>query len=139
MKECLIIGPTTALTYKDVYPLLIDKTLFVTERGINFITINQNLKTLWYSTLPRSVDMSRRQLTKTYNPDDYPTYDNAPDIIECANKKDIPIDYSRKIGVPVTFFCFYPELPYEILEYRRDLKLNGKNMFPRLIIRRKQL
>ena len=139
MKDCLIIGPTTALTYKDVYPLLIDKTLFVTERSIHFMDINPNLKTLWYSTLSRSVDMSRRQLTKTYNPDDYPTYDNAPDIIECTNKKDIPINYQDKIAVPVTFFYYYPELPYEILEYRGDLKLNGKNMFPRLIIRRKTL
>ena len=139
MKDCLIIGPGTALTYKEVYPLLIDKTLFVTERSIHFIDINPNLKTLWYCTLSRSVDMRKRKLTKTYTPDNYPTYDNAPDIIECTNKKDIPIDYQGKIGVPVTFFYYYPELPYEILEYRGDLKLNGKNMFSRLIIRRKQL
>lgn len=82
--------------------------------------------------------MKRRQLTKTYNPDDYPTYDNAPDIIECGNKSNIPVDYTGKIGVPISFFCYYPELPYEILEKRGDLVLNGKRLFERLIIRRKR-
>jgi hypothetical protein len=138
MKDCLIIGPTTALMYNDVYPLLRDKVLTVTERSVDFYE-DTHQEGNWFATLVRSVDMRRRQLTKTYNPDDYPRYDNAPEIIECTNKKDIPIDYQDKIGVPITFFYYYPELDYEILEYRGDLKLNGKNMFARLIIRRKQL
>lgn len=137
MKDCLIIGPTTALMYNDIYPLLKDKILMVTERSVNFL-FNTHVMGNWYSTLKRSVDMKRRQLNKTYNPDDYPTYDNAPDIIECSNKSNIPIDYDGKIGVPVSFFFYYPELPYEILEKRGDLVLNGKRLFERLIIRRKK-
>lgn len=136
MKDCLIIGFPTALMYKDVYPLLRDKILTVTERSVNFYE-DTHVKGNWYTTLPRSVDMSRRQLTKTYNPDDYPRYENAPEIIECNNKSKIPVDYPDKIGVPISFFYYYPELPYEILEKRGDLVLNGKQMFERLIIRRK--
>lgn len=138
MKNCLIIGPTTALMYKDIYPLLKDKILTVTERAINKFYQADHMKSVWFTTLSRSVDMRRRQLTKTYNPDNYPRFDNATDIIECTNKKDIPIDYTGKIGVPVTFFYYYPELDYEILEKRGDLVLNGKRLFARLIIRRKQ-
>lgn len=137
MKPCLIIGPVTALTYKEVYPLLIDKILTVTERAIHFNPEAEDIHGKWYTTLVRSVDMRRRQLTKNYTPEDYPTYDNVPDIIECTNKSNIPVDYPDKIGVPITFFYYYPELDYEILEYRGDLKLNGKNVFARLIIRRK--
>lgn len=138
MKDCLIIGPTTAPICKDVYPLLKDKVLTVTERAIHF-NENHNIVGRWFTTLSRSVDMSRRKLTKTYNPYDYPRYDNAPDIIECNNKSNIPVDYQDKIGVPINFFYYYPELDYEILEKRGDLVLNGKQMFARLIIRRKQL
>lgn len=138
MKDCLIIGPVTALMYNDIYPLLLNKTLTVTERAINFCE-DTHIYGNWYSTLKRSgVDMRRRQFTKAYKENDYPTYDNAPDIIECTNKSNIPIDYPDKIGVPITFFYYYPELPYEILEKRGDLKLNNKSVFERLIIRRKK-
>lgn len=138
MTDCLIIGPPTALIYKDVYPLLKDKILTVTERAVNKFYQADHMKSVWFTTLTRSVDMKRRKLTKTYNPQDYPTYDNAPDIIECTNKNKIPVDYPDKIGVPITFFYYYPELDYEILELRTDLKLNGKDMFTRLIIRKRK-
>lgn len=140
MKDCLIIGFPTALHYNDVYPLLMDKILTVTEREVPFYVENKHIGAKWFSTLNRAgINMRRRQLTKTYNSNDYQTYDNAPDIIECSNKSNIPVDYHGKIGVPISFFSYYPELDYEILEKRGDLKLNGKRLFTRLIIRRKQL
>ena len=137
MKECLIIGPATALQYKNVYPLLIKKAITVTERAIHFYKGKKDQRCYWFTTFPRFVDMSRRKLTKIFNKNDYPTYDNAPDIIECNNKSNIPIDYQGEIGVPITFLCYYPELDYEILEKLGDLKLNGKSVFERLIIKKK--
>lgn len=138
MKDCLIIGPATALLYKNVYPLLIKKAITVTERAIHFYKGGKkDERCYWFTTFHRFVDMSRRKLTKKFNKNEYPTYDNAPDIIECNNKSNIPIDYQGKIGVPITFFCYYPDLDYEILEKRGDLKLNGKSVFGRLIIRKK--
>lgn len=136
MKDCLIIGFPTALTYKDVYPLLKDKVLTVTERAIHFNPEAEDVRCYWYTTLSRSVDMRRRQLTKIYNSKDYPHYDDYP-AIECSNKSNIPIDYYGNIGVPITFLCYYPELPYEIVDGPLRPKLNGKTKFPRLIIRRK--
>ena len=138
MKDCLILGPPIAPIYQDVYPLLVKKILTVTERAVNKFYQADHMKSVWFTTLSRSVDMRRRQLTKTYNPNDYPTYDNAPEIIECTNKSKIPVDYPDKIGVPITFFYYYPELDYEILELRTDLKMNNKQLFARLIIRRKK-
>ena len=135
MKDCLIIGPVTVLMYNDVYPLLRDKILTVTERAVDFLPVLHQ-EGNWLTTLKRSADKSKRKLAKTYNPQDYPHYDNY-DAIECTYKKNIPIDYDGNIGVPITFFYWYPELDYEIVEKRGDLKLNGKQMFERLIIRRK--
>ena len=95
------------------------------------------MKSIWFTTLTRSVDMKRRQLTKAYNDKDYPRYDNY-DAVECKNKNDIPTDYMGKIGVPITFFYYYPELDYTIVETRSDLKLNGKQLFTRLIIQKRK-
>lgn len=138
MKDCLIIGPGAAMTYKEVYPLLRYKVLTVTERSIHFNPEAEDVRCYWLTTLSRSVDMIRRQLTKTYNPQDYLHYDDYP-AIECSNKSNIPIDYDGDIGVPITFFCWYPELDYEIVDGPLRPKINGKTKFPRLIIRRKQL
>lgn len=137
MKDCLIIGPVPAMTYKEVYPLLISKILTVTERSVDFYE-DTHQEGNWFTTLSRSVDMRRRQLTKTYNPQDYPHYDDYP-AIECSNKSNIPIDYPGNIGVPITFFYWYPELDYEIVDGPLRPKINGKTKFPRLIIRRKLL
>ena len=137
MKDCLIIGPVPAMTYKEVYPLLISKILTVTERSVDFYE-DTHQEGNWFTTLSRSVDMRRRQLTKTYNPQDYPHYDDYP-AIECSNKSNIPINYDGNIGVPITFFYWYPELDYEIVDGPLRPKINGKTKFPRLIIRRKLL
>lgn len=140
MKDCLIIGPVTALIYKDVYPLLRDKVLKVGIWTVGWKTEKGHIVGRWFSTFsPIIPEEKKLKLTKTYNPDDYPGFDNAPDIIECGNKSNIPIDYQGKIGVPISFFFYYPELDYEVLEHRGDLKLNGKTVYERLIIRRKQL
>lgn len=77
-------------------------------------------------------------LDKTYAPDKYQHYDNYPDIIEVRRCGDIPIDYTGIMGVPLSFFRYHPELDYEVLEHRGDLKLNGKTVYERLIIRRKK-
>ena len=136
MKACLIIGPTTVMMYKDVYPLLRDKILKVWRRKIHFTA---NLVGEWFSTFQVDrPDEKKLVLTKIYNENDYPRFDNDPEIIE-SKSKDIPVDYQGLIAVPITFFKYYDYLPYEILEKRGDLVLNGKRLFARLIIRRKQL
>ena len=136
MKDCLIIGPVHTLCRKEVVELLKKKILTVTERAIHF-NENPNIIGNWFTTLVRSVDMSKRKLTKTYNPQEYPHYDDY-DAIECTNKKNIPVDYAGKIGVPISFFFYYPELDYEIVDGPIIPKLNGKNKFMRLIIQKRK-
>ncbi len=134
MKDCLIIGPAYVFHYNDVYPLLLDKTLKVGVWTVGWGNIGCN----WFTTLQVNRPESKKlKLSKTYNPDDYPRFDNAPDIIE-SKSKDIPVDYQGLIAVPITFFKYYDYLPYEVLEHRGDLKLDGKTVYERLIIRKKQ-
>lgn len=139
MDGFIIIGPVAAITYKEVYPLLKNKILTITEREVSFYVENKHIGAKWFSTLNRVwINMSRRQLTKTYDPEKYPKYDNY-DAVECNNKNNIPINYDGNIGVPISFFFYYPELDYEIVDGPLRPKLNGKTKFPRLIIRRKQI
>lgn len=143
MKDCLLIGPVTALMYKDVYPLIIYKVFKVGVWCLKWQLSKDKpnaIASYWFTTLQvNRPEEKKLKLTKTYNPDDYPRFDNAPDIIECKKNVVIPKDYQGKIGVPITFLKYYPELDYEVIEHRGDLKLNGKTVYERLIIRRKQL
>ena len=136
MKACLILGPATAMMYKEVYPLLRDKVLKIGVWTVGWETEKGHIVGSWYTTLiPNRPEGKKLKLTRTYNEHDYPRFDNAPDIIE-SKSKDVPVDYPGLIAVPITFFKYYGYLPYEILELRTGLKLNGKNIFARLIIRR---
>lgn len=142
MKDCLIIGPAYVFHYNDVYPRLKDKVLKVGIWCIKWQLSKDKPNAAvgnWFTTLQvNRPEEKKLKLTKTYNENDYQRFDNAPDIIE-SKSKDIPIDYDGLIAVPITFFKYYDYLLYDILGKRGDLVLNGKQMFERLIIRRKQL
>ena len=91
---------------------------------------------VWYTTL----DVKRTDPfipTTTYDKDSYPVYDNY-DAIEVKPYTRIPKDYDGKMGVSFTYFFYYPDLDYEIVEKRTDLHINGKQLFQRLIIRKKR-
>lgn len=140
MKDCLIIGHPTALMYNDVYPLLRDKVLKVGVWTLNWIIVKDKsvVGAYWCTTLQVNRPEEKKLiLSKNYNQEDYPRYDNY-DAIECKKNVLIPKDYQGKMGVPISFLKYYPELDYEILELRTDLKLNGKDKFARLIIQKKK-
>lgn len=61
------------------------------------------------------------ELTKTYNPEEYPKYDNY-DAIEVSKTKNIPMDYTGLIGVPITFLNSYNPEQFEIIGLFNDYK-----------------
>ena len=125
------------MMYKDVYPLLLNKALKVGVWTVGWELGYTRMWCKWFTTLQvNRPDNKKMKLAKTYNENDYLRFDNAPDIIE-SKSKDIPVDYDGLIAVPITFFKYYDYLPYDVLELRTDLKLDGKDKFARLIIRRK--
>ena len=147
MKDCLIIGPPSAFHYEEVYNLLKNNILRLGHKGYleevaMYYTdcdgVRHRLGSCFFTTLQVRNRERHFTPTKTYNPQDYQRYDNY-DAVECKFKNDIPIDYQGKIGIPDSFWFYYPELDYEVIEHRGDLKLNGKTVYERLIIRRKQL
>ena len=88
-------------------------------------------------------------LNKRYNPQDYPTYDNYP-AIEVSKAANIPIDFMGLMGVPITAL----DMPgfmtaFELIGLSGirnmpglpggKLMLNGKAVYKRLFIRKRQL
>lgn len=96
-----------------------------------------NEKAFWYSSLTRR-SFPHLELTKTYNPTGYPKLDNY-DAIFVKRYRWIPKEYYADMAVPITYLTIYNPQEYEIVKKVTDAKLNGKRLFTRLIIRRKQL
>ena len=92
----------------------------------------------WYENVAR-VKFNAPQLTKKYNAEEYPKFDNI-EAINVNRVKKIPYDYEGIMGVPITFLSwYYPQ--YEIVGIEGNGKccpmVNGKAKFARVLIKKK--
>ena len=110
----------------------------------------------WYTNLDFAKRHNKLILWKKYTPEEYPTYDNY-DAIECGHSDQVPCDYDGVIGVPISFlngfYCpeqftivgitYSTDTANEVEQLRTDDKhrhvgiLNGKEKYPRILIRKK--
>jgi hypothetical protein len=83
----------------------------IDEDGNRIVSSNN---TCWFTNM----DIAKRHedlvLYKTYNPTEYPKYDNY-DAIEVSRTNDIPVDYDGLMGVPITFLEKYNPKQFEII------------------------
>jgi hypothetical protein len=68
----------------------------------------------WFTNLDINKRHEEMILYKTYNPAEYPHYDNY-DAIEVSKTTEIPMDYEGVIGVPITFLNKYNPEQFEIV------------------------
>ena len=97
---------------------------------------------VWWTNLNHNRRNEPLVLYKKYIPQDYPKYDNY-DAIEVAKVTEIPYDYYGVIGVPISILHKYNPEQFEIIKFRKgdddkDLSINGKCPYFRILIRRKQ-
>lgn len=171
-KQFLIMGSLNAITYKEVFQLIKGNLLWfgpsirsgdrefgvpddyplnaagcrIDDKGNKYIRVKG---VRWFTNLDYKERHEDLILYETYNPEDYPTYDNY-DAIEVSKTKEIPKDYDGVMGVPVTFLDKYNKDQFEILGcnrgigqdpngiYGRGSFLNGKETFKRLFIRKRR-
>ena len=102
----------------------------------------------WFTNL----DISKRDedliLYKTYNEEEYPTYDDY-DAINVGKVAEIPMDYKGKMGVPITFLGKYNPAQFEIIgldryvedntNYGKRFSVNGRETYARIIIKNKKI
>ena len=151
-KRCLIIGNQNAFAYKEIFPLIKDNKLWT---GYNMVkefnqpdgSVKKFGNVCWFTNMMISKRNEELVLTKSYNPIDYPKYDNY-DAIEVGKVANIPKDYYGVMGVPITFLDKYNPEQFEILGNSRyhdgnnvadDINfVNGKQKYNRVLIRRKK-
>lgn len=166
-KKFLIIGNINAITYKEIFKLIKENSVWLgvnMGRGISgFIVPNSyelygtetridNLgnriispnNCLWLTNLEFHRRHQDIPLTKTYigNETSYPKYDNYEGI-NVNRTQDIPMDYMGAIGVPITFLHKFNPDQFEIIKFRKgidhkDLSINGKCPYFRILIRNKR-
>ena len=136
-KKFIIIGNVNAITYKEIFPLIMQNKILlgesihsgdrefrvpddyplnaagcrVDEDGIQYLRIKG---VRWFTNFDISKFREDIPLYKKYSPEEYPRYDNY-DAIEVGKTAEIPVDYFGVMGVPITFLDKYDPRQFEIL------------------------
>ena len=142
-KKFVIIGHQNAITYKEIFPLIKENKIWLGygfKGGAgHFISKYEDTATagdhregmirvsgvVWFTNLDIDKRHEELILYKTYNPEDYPKYDNY-DAINVDKTSDIPCDYDGVMGVPITFLDKYSPTQFEIVEFRKGT--DGKDL-----------
>lgn len=165
-KDFLIISNINAITYKEVFPLIQENKAWLGVcfgRGISGFIVPENYELygtetmvdkngdriissnncMWLTSLDNEKRHQPIKLIKRYegNEESYPFYDNYCGI-NVNKTQDIPADFMGAMGVPITFLNKYDPEQFEIIKFRkgdddRDLRINGKTPYFRILIRRK--
>lgn len=164
-KKFLIIGNVNAITFKEIFPLIKDNKLWLGVSSFNqgmYFYVPKNYEyantykfdrekdgknimrvssICWFTNLEHKKRNEELILYKQYSEDCYPKYDNY-DAIEVSKVVEIPVDYEGVMGVPITFLDKYNPNQFEIVKFRKgdddkDLSVNGKCPYFRILIRRK--
>ncbi len=98
---------------------------------------------VWFTNIDHNKRHEDLILYKKYTPEEYPHYDNY-DAINVDKTKDIPEDWTGAMGVPITFLDKYNPEQFEIIKFRKgdddkDLTINGKDPYFRIIIKNKKI
>lgn len=135
-KEFLIIGSQNALTYKEIFPLLMTNKMWLGYKvGDMAFTVpdyyepretrywedeeGQKWRSMgnicWFTNLDIKKRHENMILVRKYNQEDYPKYDNY-DAINIDRVVNIPYDYEGLMGVPITFMDKYNPEQFDIID-----------------------
>lgn len=134
-KKFIIVGHQNATKYKEIFRLIKENKIwlgygfkggashFINKYYEDYATAKDKREgmirvsgVVWLTNLEIKKRHEDLLLYKTYkgNESEYPKYDNY-DAIEVSKTKDIPLDYTGVMGVPITFLDKYNPEQFEIL------------------------
>jgi len=133
-KKFIIVGPRSALTYKEMFPLVRDNKLwlghgfsagnayFAAPNPSDYAKGVYDPKTglvkfrnvCWFTNLEIAKRREEIVLFRTYDPEGYRTYDNYI-AINVDRVDEIPSDYTGVMGVPITFLDKHNPDQFEII------------------------
>ena len=130
-KKFIIIGSNIAYTYKSIFPLYYQNKLFIGWNIIKHFYDKKKGKVIrkcmayWYTNIEINKEVPFIELTKKYNPIDYPKYDNF-DAINVNSYKDIPCDYYDLMGVPINIAEKLNKKQFELIGELRNFEYTEK-------------
>lgn len=161
--DYILLGNLNAISYRDVFTLLKDGEMrlgAISNQSVVFEvpeSYGERPKTkridgryysevgsiTSYTSMTHTRKHQKLSLTRKYDPDKYPKYDNY-DAIEVGRVADIPIDYEGEMGVPITYLTKHDDEGFDLVGSDRTLEVkggacyvNGQRKYARTIIRRK--
>ena len=175
-KKFIIIGNVNSITYKEIFPLIKNDKMWlgcsihsgdrefrvpenyplqasgfrIDENGTKYIRVKG---VRWFTNIDYKERHENLPLYRKYNENDFPNYDNYR-AINVDKTTDIPDDYYKEIGVPITFLDKYNPEQFEIIDgigrysildnenTKKEGKylsmINGQAKYFRVIIRRRK-
>lgn len=154
-KKFIIIGNVNAITYKEVFPLIMnnkiwigasihsgDRAFYVPDDyplnasgcgvdadGRKFIRVKG---VRWWTNIDYRQRHEELILVKKYSPENYSSYDNY-DGINVDATSDIPCDYAGMMGVPITFLDKYSPDQFEILGVTQSWCGMASKIYPKQV------
>ena len=118
-KKFLIIGDLNWITYKTIFPLLKNNSMWfgynnVTEFKQPDGTTKKFGNKVWFTNLDIDKRHKNISLKKKYSENEYTKYANY-DGINISKVSQIPCDYDGVMGVPITFMSQYNPDQFEII------------------------
>jgi len=142
-KEFLIIGSQNAISYKEIFPLIMGNEMWLginpggqemlfdvsvdyakellanATEGSAYKVIDGVVKgrlgnACWFTNLGHQRRQEKLLLYRGYTPEEHLKYDNY-DAINVDKIRDIPMDYAGVIGVPITFLSKHNPDQFEII------------------------
>lgn len=168
-KNFIVLGSQNAFTYNDIFPLIKNNKLWtgykngdmafmvpdyyppretrywVDESGQKWRSMGN---ICWFTNLEHDKRNEDLVLTEFYegNESRYPKYDGS-DIINTDKVKDIPMDYTGLIGVPITFLNSYNPNQFELIALSNSARaidsevltvIGDRKVYNRFFIRNKK-
>lgn len=133
-KKFLIVGHQNAITYKEVFPLIMSNQVwlgygfnrncahFINKHYVDYASDADHREGFirvsgvqWFTNLDVSKRHEEIALFKRYSAEAYPEYDNYQ-AIDIGKVTDIPCDFKGAMGVPITFLNKYNPEQFEIVD-----------------------
>lgn len=145
-KDFIVVGSKTAIGCKDIFKLFQNGVISTGYETPNkFSSPNGEITSVvqglcrWFTNLP--VMKPLLSTDANYYENNYAKYDNY-NAINIDRVCDIPHNYEKTMGVPITFMDKYNKNQFEIVKFRKgddgkDLRVDGKDKFHRVLIKRK--
>ena len=142
-KKFLIIGNQNNVTYKEIFPLLMENKVWLGYKSGDMAfkvpddyearetrywqdESGQKWRSLgnicWFTNLDHNKRHEMLDLVCRYSSEEYPAYDNY-NAINVSKVDNIPYDYDGAMGVPITFLDKYSPDQFDILnanDYRKN-------------------